>query len=32
VLVNGEPEARRGRRLRPGDEVEAGDERLRIVA
>ncbi len=32
VLVNGEPEARRGRKLRPGDEVQAGAERLRIVA
>jgi len=32
VRVNGEPEARRGRQLRPGDEVVAGEERLRIVA
>jgi ribosome-associated protein len=32
VLVNGEPEARRGRKLRPGDEVQAGGETLRIVA
>jgi ribosome-associated protein len=32
VLVNGEPEARRGRQLRPGDEVEAGGEVLRLVA
>jgi ribosome-associated protein len=32
VLVNGEPEARRGRKLRPGDEVAAGGETLRIVA
>ena len=32
VLVNGEPEARRGRKLRPGDEVQAGAETLRIVA
>ena len=32
VLVNGEPEDRRGRQLRPGDEVRAGGEQLRIVA
>jgi ribosome-associated protein len=32
VLVNGEPESRRGRQLHPGDEVVAGDETLRIVA
>jgi len=32
VLVNGEPDARRGRQLHPGDEVEVGEERLRIVA
>jgi len=32
TLVNGEPEARRGRQLHPGDEVRAGDELLRIVA
>lgn len=32
VLVNGEPEARRGRQLHPGDEVHAGGEQLRIVA
>lgn len=32
VLVNGEPEARRGRQLHAGDEVVAGDERLRLVA
>ena len=31
VLVNGEPEDRRGRQLFPGDEVRAGDELLRIV-
>ena len=30
VLVNGEPEARRGRQLHPGDEVRVGDEALRI--
>lgn len=32
VLVNGEPEARRGRQLHPGDVVEVGDERLRVVS
>ena len=32
VRVNGEPEARRGRQLHPGDEVHAGGEQLRIVA
>jgi ribosome-associated protein len=32
VLVNGEPEQRRGRQLRPGDEVRVGDELLRLVA
>ena len=31
VLVNGEPETRRGRQLRSGDEVAAGGEVLRIV-
>ena len=31
VLVNGEPEARRGRQLHPGDEVRVGDELLRLV-
>ena len=31
VTVNGEPESRRGRQLRPGDEVRAGDEVLRVV-
>jgi ribosome-associated protein len=30
VLVNGEPEQRRGRQLRAGDEVRVGDEVLRI--
>ncbi len=30
VLVNGEVETRRGRRLRAGDVVEVGDERLEI--
>jgi len=32
VLVNGESEQRRGRQLRPGDEVQIGDELLRLVA
>ncbi|WCB94003.1 hypothetical protein DSM104299_02731 [Baekduia alba] len=31
VLVNDEPENRRGRQLHPGDVVVAGDEELRIV-
>ena len=31
VLVNGEPEARRGRQLAPGDVVEAAGERLVLV-
>jgi ribosome-associated protein len=30
VLVNGEPDARRGRQLHPGDVVKAGDEELRV--
>ena len=30
VRVNGEVETRRGRRLREGDVVEVGDERLEI--
>lgn len=30
VLVNGEPESRRGRQLRVGDEVELGDELISI--
>ncbi len=32
VLVNGEPDNRRGRQLHAGDEVQVGDERLRVVA
>jgi ribosome-associated protein len=32
VRVNGEPEARRGRQLHPGDTVAAAGEELRIVA
>ena len=31
VLVNGEPESRRGRQLHPGDSVTAGGEELRVV-
>jgi ribosome-associated protein len=31
VSVNGEPEARRGRQLHPGDEVIAGDEAVRVA-
>ncbi len=30
VLVNGEVERRRGRRLRKGDVVEVGEERLEV--
>ena len=30
VLVNGEVETKRGRRLRAGDVVEVGDERLEV--
>ena len=30
VLVNGEVETRRGRKLAPGDVDEVGDERLEI--
>jgi ribosome-associated protein len=32
VRVNGEPETRRGRKLRAGDEVTVGSSRVRIVA
>ena len=32
VLVNGEPESRRGRQLHPGDVVLAGAKELRLVA
>ena len=32
VVVNGEPEERRGRQLHPGDEVLALGEHLRVVA
>lgn len=31
VLVNGEPEGRRGRQLHPGDVVRVGGEELRLV-
>ena len=31
VLVNGEPESRRGRQLHPGDVVAAGAEELVVV-
>lgn len=30
VRVNGEVETRRGRRLREGDVIEVGDERLEV--
>lgn len=32
VLVNGEPEARRGRQLAPDDLVVAGEHELRVVS
>lgn len=32
VLVNGEPESRRGRRLEGGDTVEVRGEELKVVA
>jgi ribosome-associated protein len=32
VIVNGEPEARRGRQLHPGDAVTVAGDELRIVA
>ncbi|MFL5827906.1 MAG: RNA-binding S4 domain-containing protein [Thermoleophilaceae bacterium] len=32
VLVNGEPESRRGRQLHPGDVVQAGGEELRVTS
>jgi ribosome-associated protein len=31
VRVNGEPETRRGRQLRDGDVVAAGEETIRVV-
>jgi ribosome-associated protein len=30
VLVNGDVETRRGRKLFPGDVIEVGDERLEV--
>jgi ribosome-associated protein len=32
LLVNGEPEARRGRQLHPGDAVRVGEHELRVTA
>jgi ribosome-associated protein len=32
VLVNGEPESRRGRQLHPGDEVEVAGQVIRLSA
>jgi ribosome-associated protein len=32
VLVNGEPESRRGRQLHPGDEVLVAGDVLRLVS
>jgi ribosome-associated protein len=32
VQVNGQPEARRGRKLRPGDEVRLGADSVRLRA
>jgi ribosome-associated protein len=32
VLVNGEPDARRGRQLHPGDVIEVAGEELRVAA
>jgi ribosome-associated protein len=32
VLVNGAPEARRGRQLHPGDTVQVGAHELRLTA
>ena len=31
VLVNGEPETRRGRQLHAGDEVRVGDETIQVI-
>lgn len=31
ILVNGEPENRRGRQLHPGDVVTVGDDELRVT-
>ena len=32
VSVNGEPEARRGRQLHPGDVVRVGEHELHLIA
>ncbi len=32
VLVNGQPETRRGRQLHPGDSVRVGEQELRVSA
>jgi ribosome-associated protein len=32
VSVNGEPEARRGRQLHPGDVVRVGEQELRVTS
>jgi ribosome-associated protein len=32
VMVNGEAETRRGRKLRAGDEVQLGDARVKLQA
>jgi ribosome-associated protein len=32
VLVNGEPESRRGRQLHPGDLVTVAGDELRVIA
>ena len=32
VRVNGQAETRRGRKLRPGDEVQTGEARVRVHA
>jgi ribosome-associated protein len=32
VLVNGEPESRRGRQLHDGDSVRVGEHELRVIA
>ena len=32
VLVNGEPEERRGRQLHPGDVVAVADSELRVIS
>jgi ribosome-associated protein len=31
ILVNGEPEDRRGRQLHPGDVIRVGDDELRLT-